>query len=137
MIFVLPTLFNVVIVKHLLGMLHCLLTTQQLLFQLVENLTLKYRMVSLMLSLAHHWRGKISGWSVLPMGRKYSRTYKGCFKLVLESLRTKSYSCRFGITLKCLNIGTPKTINFPFVPNFGTPKDNKFHIWNEWKIYCF
>ena len=55
-------------------------------------------------------------------------------------------------TLKCLSIGTPKTINFPFVSNgklivfrclniqahyneavsylnFGTPKNNKFSIW--------
>ena len=63
-------------------------------------------------------------------------------------------------TLKCLNIGTPKTINFPFVSNaklivfmcsniqahyneaivylnFGTPKNNAFSIWNKWKIYYF
>ena len=63
-------------------------------------------------------------------------------------------------TLKCLNIGTPKTINFPFVSNgklmdfrcpniqahyndaviclnFGTPKNNEFSIWNKWKIYYF
>ena len=63
-------------------------------------------------------------------------------------------------TLKCLNIGTPKAINFPFVSNeklkffrcpiiqahcneaviylhFGTPKNNKFSIWNKWKIYYF
>ena len=62
------------------------------------------------------------------------------------------------ITLKCLSIGTPKTINFPFVSNgksmvfrcpsiqahyneaviylnFGTPKNNEFSIWNKWKIY--
>ena len=67
---------------------------------------------------------------------------------------TKSY------TLKCLSIGTPKTINFPFVSNgklmvfrcpniqvhyneaviylnFGTPKNNEFSIWNKWKIYYF
>ena len=63
-------------------------------------------------------------------------------------------------TLKCLSIGTHKTINFPFVPNgklmvfkcpniqahynetviylnFGTPKNNEFSIWNKWKIYYF
>ena len=62
------------------------------------------------------------------------------------------------ITLKCLSIGTPKAINFPFVSNeklmffrcpsilahcneagvylnFGTPKNNEFSIWNKWKIY--
>ena len=60
-------------------------------------------------------------------------------------------------TLKCLSIGTPKAINFPFVSNekliffkcpsiqahcnealiyrnFGTPKNNEFSIWNKWKI---
>ena len=60
-------------------------------------------------------------------------------------------------TLKCLSIGTPKTINFPFVSNgelmvfrclniqahhneaviylnFGTPTNNGFSIWNKWKI---
>ena len=59
-----------------------------------------------------------------------------------------------------LKIGTPKTINFPFVPNgklmifrcpsiqahcneaviylhLGTPKNNEFSIWNKWKIYYF
>ena len=64
------------------------------------------------------------------------------------------------ITLKCLSIGTPKIINFPFVSNgkfmvitcpniqahhneavlclnFGTPENNEFSIWNKWKIYCF
>ena len=63
-------------------------------------------------------------------------------------------------TLKCLSIGTPKTINFPFVSNgklmlftcpniqahyneavtylkLGTPKNNEFSIWNKWKIYHF
>ena len=63
-------------------------------------------------------------------------------------------------TLMCLSIWTPKTINFPFVSNgklivfmcpniqayyneaifylnFGTPKNNKFSIWNKWKIYYF
>ena len=64
------------------------------------------------------------------------------------------------VTLKCLSIGTPKTINFPFVSNgklivfmcpniqahyneaivylnIGTPKNNEFSIWNKWKIYYF
>ena len=62
------------------------------------------------------------------------------------------------LTLKCLSIGTPKAINFPFVSNekffrcpsiqahcneaviylnFGTPKNNEFSIWNKWKIYYF
>ena len=62
------------------------------------------------------------------------------------------------ITLKCLSIGTPKIINFPFVSNgklmvfrcpniqaycneavlclnFGTPENNEFSIWDKWKIY--
>ena len=61
-------------------------------------------------------------------------------------------------TLKCLSIGTPKIINFPFVSNgklmffrgpniqahcneavlclnFGTSENNEFSIWNKWKIY--
>ena len=64
------------------------------------------------------------------------------------------------ITLKCLRIGTPKAINFPFVSdgtlmvfrcsnsqahyneaviylNCGTPKNNEVSIWNKWKIYYF
>ena len=64
------------------------------------------------------------------------------------------------LTLKCLSIGTPKAINFPFVSNeklkffrcpsiqahcneaviylnYGTPKNNEFSIWNKWKIYYF
>ena len=67
-------------------------------------------------------------------------------------------NCFFFHTLKCLSIGTPKTINFPFVANgklmvfrcpniqahydeaviylnFGTPKNNEFSIWNKWKIF--
>ena len=62
------------------------------------------------------------------------------------------------LTLKCLSIGTPKIINFPFVSNgklmvfrcpniqahykeavlclnFGTPENNEFFIWDKWKIY--
>ena len=65
-----------------------------------------------------------------------------------------------GVTLKCLSIGTPKNINFPFVSNgklmifrcpniqtdyneavlclnFGTPENNEFSIWDKWKIYYF
>ena len=64
------------------------------------------------------------------------------------------------ITLKCLSIGTPKFINFPFVSNgklmvfsclniqahynevvlclnFGIPENNEFSIWDKWKIYYF
>ena len=64
------------------------------------------------------------------------------------------------LTLKCISIGTPKIINFPFVSNgklmffrcpnikayynesviyliIGTPKNNEFSIWNKWKIYYF
>ena len=63
-------------------------------------------------------------------------------------------------TLKCLSIGTPNLINFPFVSNrklmifscpntqahyneavlclnFGTPENNEFSIWNKWNIYYF
>ena len=63
-------------------------------------------------------------------------------------------------TLKCLSIGTPKIINFPFVSNgklmifrcpniqtdyneavlclnFGTPENSEFSIWDKWKIYYF
>ena len=66
----------------------------------------------------------------------------------------------FDSTLKCLSIGTPKIINFPFVSNgklmifrcpniqtdyneavlclnFGTPENNEFSIWDKWKIYYF
>ena len=66
----------------------------------------------------------------------------------------------FYSTLKCLSIGTPKAINFPFLSteklmffrcpsiqahcneavlylNLGTPKNNEFSIWNKWKIYYF
>ena len=63
-------------------------------------------------------------------------------------------------TLKCLSIGTPNAINFPFVANgklmvfrcpniqahyneavlylnFVTPKNNEFSIWNKWKFIIF
>ena len=62
------------------------------------------------------------------------------------------------ITLKCLSIGTPKIINFPFASNgklmifrclniqtdyneavlclnCGTPENNEFSIQDKWKIY--
>ena len=65
-----------------------------------------------------------------------------------------------GVTLKCLSIGTPKIINFPFFSNgklmvfrcpniqaccnkavlclnFETPGNNEFSIWDKWKIYYF
>ena len=68
--------------------------------------------------------------------------------------------CRVILVLKCLSIGTPKIINFPFVSdgklmifrcpniqtdyneavlclNFGTPENNEFSIWDKWKIYYF
>ena len=71
-----------------------------------------------------------------------------------------SEKCYTETALKCLSIGTPKAINFPFVSNeklmifrcpniqahyneaviylnFGTPKNNEFSIWNKWKIYYF
>ena len=64
------------------------------------------------------------------------------------------------ITVMCLSIGTPKIIDFPFVPNgklmifrcpniqtdyneavlclnFGTLENNEFSIWDKWKIYYF
>ena len=67
---------------------------------------------------------------------------------------------KIDFTLKCLNIGTPKIINFPFVSNgkvmifmcpnnqahcnevvlclnFGPPENNEFSIWDKWKIYYF
>ena len=63
-------------------------------------------------------------------------------------------------TLKCLSIGTPKIINFPFVSNgkfmvfmcpnihahyneavlclnFGTPENNEFSIWNKMENLLF
>ena len=66
----------------------------------------------------------------------------------------------FCYTLKCLSIGTPKTIDFPFVSNgklmvfrcpniqahyneaviylnFGTPKNNEISIWNKRKFFLF
>ena len=79
-----------------------------------------------------------------------------------EIIQLSTLSCTDStiFTLKCLSIGTPKAINFPFVSNeksmifmcpsiqahyneaviylnFGTPKNNEFSIWNIWKIYYF
>ena len=79
---------------------------------------------------------------------------------LLESQFSQHLTVKNKYTLKCLSIGTPKTINFPFVSNgklmffkcpniqahyneaviylkFGTPKNNEFSIWNKWKIYYF
>ena len=78
----------------------------------------------------------------------------------LLSTHSYTYSNENWHTLKCLSIGTPKAIKFPFVSNeklmffrcpsiqahcneaviylnFGTPKNNEFSIWNKWKIYYF
>ena len=85
-----------------------------------------------------------------------------CHGCCLEYLRdqAKLRFARIRHTLKCLSIGTPKIINFPFVSNgkfmiftcpniyahynevvlclnFGTPENNEFSIWNKWKIYYF
>ena len=77
-------------------------------------------------------------------------TFDSCLLCVMSS----------SSTLKCLSIGTSKTISFPFVSNeklmmfrclniqahyneaviylnFGTPKNDEFSIWNKWKIYYF
>ena len=82
------------------------------------------------------------------------------FKIVSDKKITLLVWLHMDITLKCLSIGTPKTINFPLVANgklvafkcpnikahyheaviyliFGTPKNNEFSIWNKWKIYYF
>ena len=45
------------------------------------------------------------------------------------------------VTLKCLSIGTPKTINFPFVPNgklmfLGVPVLKHFRVGQD-SIVCF
>ena len=85
------------------------------------------------------------------------------FFFVLQSNNCKInvyHAYKKGTTLKCLSIGTPKIINFPFVSNgkfmvftcpniqayynvavlclnFGTPENNEFSIWNKWKIHYF
>ena len=85
-------------------------------------------------------------------------------KIILKLSLYSSYQEHWGRmihdTLKCLSIGTPNIINFPFVSNgklmifswpniqtdyneavlclnFGTPENNEFSIWNKWKIYYF
>ena len=78
--------------------------------------------------------------------------------IVLIVLKNKKVTLKN--TLKCLSIGTPKIINFPFASNgkfmifrcpniqtdyneavlclnFGTPENNEFSIWDKWKIYYF
>ena len=69
-----------------------------------------------------------------------------CFKFFCKTVSISIYSllmiCRcscvvkfqYKATLKCLNIGTPKTINFPFVPNgklmiLGVPIFKHIIIW--------
>ena len=79
---------------------------------------------------------------------------------ILKHIRVHGVGAFVHITLKCLYIGTPKIINFPFVSNgklmffrgpniqahcneavlclnFGTPENNEFSIWDKWKIYYF
>ena len=69
------------------------------------------------------------------------------------------HNCMSVHALRCLGIGTPEAIGFPFVSgeklvfsgvrvfkhivneaviylSFGTPKGNEFSIWNGWRIYC-
>ena len=83
-------------------------------------------------------------------------------RFACENVLGKKLTARlfFLNTLKCLSIGTPKIINFPFVSNgklmifrcpniqtdyneavlclnFGTPENNEFSIWDKWKIYYF
>ena len=82
------------------------------------------------------------------------------FSIVLELAFLQTLATVVGViyTLKCLSIGTPKIINFPFVSNgklmvfrcpniqahcneavlclnFGTPENNEFSIWDKWKIH--
>ena len=79
---------------------------------------------------------------------------------VVHGLLGRNSQTQMVFTLKCLSIGTPKIINFPFVSNgklmifrcpniqtdyneavlclnFGTPENNEFSIWDKWKIYYF
>ena len=81
-----------------------------------------------------------------------------CLKVTFEILVATTEAVE--TTLKCLSIGTPNIINFPFVSkgklmifrcpniqtdyneavlclNFGTPENNEFSIWDKWKIYYF
>ena len=82
-----------------------------------------------------------------------------CHYITYDTVLDSKFAVR-SITLKCLSIGTPNLINFPFVSNgkllvfgcpsiqahyneavlclrFGTPENNEFSIWNKWKIYYF
>ena len=75
--------------------------------------------------------------------------YETCFCFVVEMTESLTQP-----TLKCVSIGTPKVINFPFVSNgkliifrcpniqtdyneavlclnFGTPENNEFFIWDK------
>ena len=100
-------------------------------------------------------------WSQWGFGAKMTSYQRRChppppstYRLLQERI------CSVRATLKCLSIGTPKAINFPVFPNqkliflgvpsiqahcneaviylnFGTPKNNEFSIWNNWKIYYF
>ena len=79
---------------------------------------------------------------------------------VQRNLKSCKHFKNLNHTLKCLRIGTPNIINFPFVSNgklmifrcpniqtdyneavlclnFGTPENNEFSIWDKWKIYYF
>ena len=84
-----------------------------------------------------------------------------CFGRKKTPSYNRTNAVNYGVypyTLKCLSIGTPKIINFPFVSNgklmvfrclniqahcneavlclnFGTPENNEFSIWDKWKIY--
>ena len=91
------------------------------------------------------WRNKGQGWEQF-----LSNHERTSFVYILFA--------KLAVTLKCLSIGTPKIINFPFVSNgklmifrcpniqtdyneavlclnFGTPENNEFSIWDKWKIY--
>ena len=98
--------------------------------------------------------GRVEGWG-LESGGVGGQSKK--VKLQTRAITEVMYTA---YTLKCLSIGTPKAINFPFVSNeklkffrcpsiqahcieaviylsFGTPKNNEFSIWNKWKIHYF
>ena len=48
------------------------------------------------------------------LGLHFAKIYVPIFRIFKVNFVTGISKC---ITLKCLKIGTPKTINFPFVPN--------------------
>ena len=81
-------------------------------------------------------------------------------KDIMLQMKAYLFPLKCHYTLKCLSIGAPKIMNFPFVSNgkfmvfmcpnihahyneavlwlnFGTPENNEFSIWNKWKIYYF